>query len=364
MGLRSLVRPLVLAAGLLCVTATAASARQLTGRMADPRHVFSDEERTRWNRLLDWMLRDSGVDFRIRIDSVPPRVDLAAYTINEARRVGMGRTSDRQGVFLMIDLASGNLRMEIGSRLEGIFTDGFVGRILRAHTSDVLRHETMSRSINSTLMLLQHRIRESTLNLAHDPRARSAITDSTRLAAGGGATFTMAAGGPLELDRKPDPRLETLLGPGKTPEETLRRHSQWLSLPVYVPRARFLTSTSRVFYEHSVRITPAYWEFLRYLYIGTEMKVETRGEHAIAYATRNPLITPLFFRRGPDGWEMDTMAELRNSQNILGHGYNWQLRRGGDDFDRIFSDRMVQVGSFWRFKDGANQPYKTRGTFD
>jgi hypothetical protein len=330
-------------------------------RFRDPRGVLADGDRARWDSMLQNIMDESGLDVRVLLDSVPAGTDLTALALEEARRVGMGRTSDRRGVFLLVDLATGDLRMEIGPQVEGIFPDGFVGRILRAHTGNILRHDNIVRSLVSTIRLLHHRIREASLGLEYEPKVYTAIVDSTRLAAGAGATFLARVGGPLELEVIVDPEIEQLFPPGATAEEALLRYMQWLSMPVYVPRARFLTPTSRAFYHREFKMTPAYWEYIRELYVGTAMKVVTRGDLAIAYATENPLVTPLFFRRSEHGWEMDTMAELLNSGNLVGGTHSWMLTRQGGDHDRAFADLMVVVGGrIWRFRDGANQPYRTR----
>ena len=331
-------------------------------RMYDPQGLLTSEDREQWDHQLAAVMSESGVDMRILVDSLPAGTDLAALALNEARRLGVGRTSDRRGLFLLVDVASGDLRLEVGPKLEGIFPDGFTGRILRAHTGGVLTEDTMNRSLTSTLMLLVHRLRESALAMEYDPASVTDIKDSTRLAAGGGATFTMAAGGPLRLDRAPDPVLDTLLGPGASAAEALERYGQWLSLPVYVPRAQFLTEASRGFYEYELKITPAFWDFLRYLYVGTAFRIEERGDLAVAFATENPLISPLYFRRTAEGWQMDVVAELRDTRNLMGGGYSWSLVRNGSDHDVAFADLMIGAGGIWRFRDGANQEMRWRGT--
>lgn len=324
-------------------------------RLSDPRGLITANDARGLNMTLFALRRESGVDIHVVVDSFAPGTDLAGFALNEARRRGVGRTSDRRGLLLVIDRTSGGLRLEVGPNLEGIFPDGFVGRILRGHTAGILREDTFARSVNSTIMMISHRVREAALDMEYDPLSVSDITDSTRLAAGAGATFSYGAGEPLRLDRAPDPEIAALLSAGATPEETLERYQQWLSLPVYVPRAAFLTPGSRAFFQHEFKMTPAYWEFLRYFAAGSPMQVETRGDLAVAYATGSPLITPLYFRRGEQGWEMDVMAELLNSQNVVGGPFSWCLSRRGGDHDRALADTYVVIDGCTRFRYGDNR---------
>lgn len=354
-------RPLILAGIGGAVIGGVAWLLYIPERLHDPRGIIPAADVPQWNNQLAAIMWESGVDLHIIIDSLEPGTDLSAVALREARRRGVGRTSDRRGLLLLVDATTGDLRLEVGPSLEGHFPDGFVGHLLRAHTSGAMRELTMTRSLNSTIMVLHHRLHESLLGFDYDPSAKSLITDSTRLAAGAGATFSFAGGAPLQLDRAPDPALEAALAPGATAEATLARYLQWVSLPVYVPNAHFLTPSSRHYLSVEMKMTPVYWEFLRHLAIDTEWAVETRGDLAVAYATENPLITPLYFRRTEAGWQMDIVAEVRNSQNVVGGGYNWTLRRSGDDFDVAFADMIVESGPIRRYRYGANQAYAFRG---
>lgn len=187
------------------------------------------------------------------------------------------------------------------------------------------------------------------------------IADSVRLAAGGGATFAGEFDQPLRLAMVADMILEVMLGPGKTAEAVLQQYKTWLSLPVYVPNARFLTQSSRSFYKHQIPMTPAYWDFTRLMYVNARMEVDERGDLAAAHGLDDALVEPLTFRRTDEGWQLDMMAELLHSQSIVGQEYSWIWMNRGDEYDRAFAD--IFYGPAWgkRFKYGANQMLPIRG---
>jgi hypothetical protein len=325
-------------------------------RTYDRAGVLSEEDRARFDGQLSGMMSESGVDVRIVIDSLPPGTDPAAFALTEARVLGMGATSDRRGLLILVDATTGALRIEVGPSLEGIFPDGFIGHLLRAHTAGIRTEDTMSRTLLSTLMILHHRIRESALAREYDPLTITAITDSVRLAAGGGASCGGDLSQVLRMDVAPDTALATMLAPGANAEETLQMYRTWLTLPVYVPEARFLTPESRRFYRDVLKMTPAFWDFLRYQYVGPPMYVETRGDLAIAFATEDPLISPLFFRRTDGEWYMDAMTELLHSQGTVGGPYSWQWKVHDDEFDGAFGDMLIDLHYMRRIRGGANQP--------
>lgn len=77
------------------------------------------------------------------------------------------------------------------------------------------------------------------------------------------------------------------------------------------------------------------------------------------YFTDDPLISPHFLHRGPEGWQLDIVAELRNTVNYAGWRYTWGYRNSGDQYARAFADHIVSVGEMLRLKDGDNRPLPT-----
>jgi uncharacterized protein len=77
------------------------------------------------------------------------------------------------------------------------------------------------------------------------------------------------------------------------------------------------------------------------------------------YYTDDPLLSPHFFRRTPDGWQLDTSGELRNTRNYVGTTYSWGMDRSGDIYDITFADQILPVGRVLRLRRGDNRPLPT-----
>jgi hypothetical protein len=78
------------------------------------------------------------------------------------------------------------------------------------------------------------------------------------------------------------------------------------------------------------------------------------------YFTTNPLVSPHFFRRTPDGWVFDLMGELQNTRNYSGFWYTWGLLESGDDFATRFADRYLDMSGVLRVAGGDNRPLPSK----
>jgi hypothetical protein len=77
-------------------------------------------------------------------------------------------------------------------------------------------------------------------------------------------------------------------------------------------------------------------------------------------------VSPKFFRRTGDGWQMDVVAEVANSQETVGFPYTWRLRVSGDDFSTVFADLYTpldvpNVDEYYRVVGGDNRALRVRG---
>jgi hypothetical protein len=96
--------------------------------------------------------------------------------------------------------------------------------------------------------------------------------------------------------------------------------------------------------------------------------VDERGNLAMLYYTDDPFLSPKFFRRTPDGWQMDKVAEVMNSEEVVGMWYTWRLRVSGDDFSQVFADMYTpmlipgMMSDFYRVAGGDNRALRVRGT--
>jgi Zn-dependent protease with chaperone function len=333
--------------------------RDYPDRIDDPTGVFTAEQRDQWSFFLSNVHSQTGVDLHLVVDSLPAGTDFAAVARELAESRGIGGERDRGSVLALLSLNGGG-HIETTAGLASPFPADLAARVIRAHTEGMRTKAPTQASIVYSMRHLVRALQEAAL--FHEPviAARSARPDSIRFMMADGTVLAFSTRDPLRLDVKPDPRLDSLLGPGPTPEEALERHRQWLSLPVWQPKARVNSPSSRAFYDKEFEITPAFWELMRDEAFGARMIVETRKDLAIAYSVDSPLVGPLFLRRSAAGWEIDVMEELLATMNLNGGFFTWGLTKRASPFDDAFRDRMFEREGVWRFRDGSNEPLPWR----
>jgi hypothetical protein len=93
---------------------------------------------------------------------------------------------------------------------------------------------------------------------------------------------------------------------------------------------------------------------------GHRYTIVERGDLAILYFTSTPLVSAHLFRRSPAGWQLDLLAEVRDTREFIGGRYTWQMRLTGDDYSRVFADLFANIDGFLRPALGDNRPLPTR----
>jgi len=131
-----------------------------------------------------------------------------------------------------------------------------------------------------------------------------------------------------------------------------------VDVPLFTPASRQ--------YLHRLPLSPALNEYLLAAEYRRRYLVDERGDLALLYYTDDPFLSPKFFRRTPDGWQMDVVAEVRNSQEVAGMWYTWRLRVSGDDFSQVFADLyspmlIPGMDDFYRVAGGDNRALPIRG---
>jgi hypothetical protein len=132
-----------------------------------------------------------------------------------------------------------------------------------------------------------------------------------------------------------------------------------VDVPLYTPASRK--------YLQGLPLSPALNEYLLAAEYGRRYLVDERGDLAMLYYTDDPFLSPKFFRRTAEGWQMDLVAEVMNSQEVAGMWYTWRLRVSGDDFSRAFADLYTpmlipDMDEFYRVAGGDNRALTIRGT--
>jgi uncharacterized membrane protein YgcG len=303
---------------------------------------------------------ESDVDIRIVVAESLGNVPLeeAALKWMQALDIG-GKSREERGVLFLYDMAGQRLRVEVGYALEAYLPDAFVSYLVTDHVRDFFGAGDPTTGLGLTLRMLHHQIRAAVLGHEFDPRVLSE-TRARRVPSGGaGVSAPIAIGrGPGGFARAQlDAETLATFGPQDAPAGTYRRYLAWLATG-FDPSVPLFTAESRA-YLARLPMTRAYFDYLLFSEYGRRYQVDLRGDLALLYFTDDPLVSPHFFRARNGRWEMDLVAEIRDTQEMAG-AYTWHYRGRGDDFSSAFSDQLVPLKGYVRLRRGDNTPLPIR----
>jgi hypothetical protein len=331
----------------------------------DDAGVLTADERRRFEQFCLQIEDESGTDIRLLLVPAITGESIEDFAVRRARELGLGRSSDRRGLLFVYDVGAQRLRIEVGPKLEGIITDAFTGYLMREHVRHFLRNGTAGLGLRTMLFMVQHRIRDAVLGGEFDPRFADFIADSRRLAEGAGASAAVQTGvaqtGFLNADprRTSAPTVRQFFAPQPTPDAAYQRYLAWLALGTFQADVPLFTPASQG-YLAGLPMTAGYNEYLLSIEYQRPYQIDERGDLALLYFTTDPLLSPHFFRRTPEGWVMDIVAEVRDTRNHAGFWYTWAMVNTGDDFNHAFADRIILIGSILRIRGGDNRILPTR----
>ena len=339
-----------------------ASAGLLVNRVRDHAGVIPFGDEWRFERFLQQIDDESGVDVRFLLVPEVAGETLERYSVRQARALGVGRDLDRRGLLFVYDVAARRLRIEVGATMEAVITDAFTGYLMREHVRSFFGAGNPSLGLRTTLFIVHHRLREAVLGQSYDPRVLQFIADNRRLALGGGASTNMRPDSGrafLNVQRTSDRATRTHFAPQPSPELAYTRYMEWLARGGYQVDVPLFTPESQEFMA-GLPMTRGFNEYLLGMEYGHPYRIDTRGDLALLYFTTTPLVCPHFFRRTAQGWVMDVVAEVRNTRNYSGFWYTWGLLNTGDDFSTAFADRYVSSGGILRVLGGDARPLPSR----
>lgn len=367
--MRSIDRRLsLLLLGVALLGSTALRAPDRHGETRPARRVFADDgmlspdDIGHFEEYLGMIYDESGVDVRLVYARQVPDGDLEAFGLKRLRSLGVGRTVDRRGLLLVYDLAGRRLRVEVGPMLEGIITDGFAGYLMREHAAAFFAFDDPVVGLRTTLFMVHRRIREAALGQRLDPRVLTYITDSVRLAAGAGATARITpAGSSISpfLGRVSTSAERARFAPQPSPAATFARYLTWLRDGEFQTDLPLFTRQSQVLLKR-LPLTRVYNDYILYGEYGQRFTIDVRGDRALLVFTTTPFVSPHFFRRTPQGWQMDIVAEVVNTVEYGGGAHTWGLSPRGGDFMRAYGDRIVELDGVRRMSGGDNRALPTR----
>ncbi len=344
--------------------AGSASAPVALSRLHDSAHLFTAADAQRLDQYLSWVFAENGADIHMVFVRDVPNGDLESFSLSRAREIGIGRESDRHGMLFVYDVKGEHLRIEVGPQLEGVFTDSFVGYLMRDHARAFFAARNPELGLRLTLFMILNRLHEAALGMTYNPAAVSFITDSVRLAAGAGATARVTLGGDssLFIGGKASAVERTRFAAQPTVEAAFRRYLEWLRDGGFRIDVALFTDRSQEFLR-TLPMTKAYNDYILMGEYGHAYTVDERDDMALLTFTDTPLASPHLFHRSPQGWQLDIAAEARDAPNLIGGEYTWALApvRRGDGYSERFADRWINVSGIYRLSGGDNRPLPVRG---
>lgn len=330
-------------------------------RVQDQVGVMERSEVCRIDGFLGAFNSEMSADIRILVVPNTGGQPIERFSLEHARKIGLGQETDRHGLLLVYDVEGHQMRVEVGSNFEGVFTDGFVGFLIREHLRSFASTNRMAIGVRATLMMVFTRIRQAVLGEAYDPRVVQFIEDRRRLVVGGGTTAGAISNDTARAFTNREGNREELayFSAQPTVEEAYSRFLDWLAIGAAPSDASLFTGASQEWLRDTP-ITNAYGEFMILLMHGKSYRIVEKGNLALLYYTNTPFAPPMYFRKWARGWQVDVIGEVLNTGNLVGYPYTWTTQYSGDDFSQRFAYLWQIIGRVGRISGGDNRPLPIR----
>ncbi len=333
--------------------------------LRDEVHLLKESDRGQLNTFLTWIETETGIDMRIHVvRAAPPDSAFEDLALHEMRAHRVGRGTNRMGALFLVDMASHRMRVEIGPGLEGYFTDSFMGDLMRRHMPYFFATDDVAKGFDFFLRMLLDRIRRSELHEDYyplPPMPSDTMPDPRRYATGAGVTWVVQPQRNVFVAHVDDPQWRKLFVEQPTPMQALDLFHDWQRSGRNLTDVALLTFGTQQYLSQRFPMTPAYDAFLSSIDNGVRFQFDERGALAIAVPYNDPLAEPHFFRRDAVGWQIDLMAEIANTQDLVGYyPWSWRIRDGNDGFYSTFRDRWYSTGppyNLTRVKGGDNREF-------
>jgi hypothetical protein len=328
----------------------------------DEAGILSQYDLSKFNEYAHNIVVESDIDIRLLFVNGTGSKSIEHYALDMVRELGIGdKNREERGVLLLYDVKGKRLRVEVGYGLEEFFPDAFVGYLVHDHTRDFFSSGDTTTGLRLLIRMLHHRIREAILGKAFDPTVIEMIRNRGHLSGGAGVSATMPKRGDLDhwtSEFTEEERRYYTAQP--TPEAAYNKYLDWLMGGKYDPNIDLFTEASKGYME-SFPMTKAYFDFILIKKYGKKFRIAIDNGVALLYYTDDPLACPLFFKKSDRGWQMDVVAEVNHSENVVGGKYAWMYTGSGDIYTRTFIDKLVNIDNYIRIADGDNRALPIRG---
>ena len=323
------------------------------GRLSDPEGYLGDQQAQDVEAQLKLLHRELNVDARVLF--VTPAQDesfaeFGARSFESLDATGSGPGA--RGLLLLVDVANGRSRIEMGYALEPHLLDAMAGALARQH---LLPAEMDRLSLDLRLILRVVRLRMRSALLAGTYSTALNLDAAGHYGAGGaGASATLHE--PLaKLPNPLDPSARSAYAAGGSVRQTYDRYLDWLQHGGFDLSVGIFTADTRTLLAQW-RPTPVYLDLMARSHRPGAVGVIEREPAAMLYAISDPLAPPHFFQRGADGWQIDLAARERHVIRIAGDAFSWSLRRVEAQPLAAFRAQLEPVDGLIRIRGAANQP--------
>jgi hypothetical protein len=237
-----------------------------------------------------------------------------------------------------------------------------VGYLIREHLRSFAATDRLALGIRATTMMVFTRIRQAVLGDEYDPRAVQFIEDRRRLVVGGGTTAGVIMADTIGAfrNREATEPERAYFAPQPTVAEAYARYEDWLAVGGTPSNAPLFTGASQEWLR-DLPVSNAFGDFLLLVEHGQPHQIVQRGDLAMLYYTATPFASPHYFRKSAAGWQMDIVAEVLNSTNLVGFPYTWSTRNSHDEYSVQFGNLWALAGRAGRIAGGDNRPLPVHG---
>ena len=330
----------------------------------DEANILSNYDIQKFEEYTNYIFNESDIDIRFVFVSDTGDKTIEELALDKMQQLGIGgENKEERGVLLLYDLKEKRLRIEVGYGLEEYFPDGFVSYLVHGHTKDFFSTGNITMGLRLLIRMLHQRIRQEILGNSFDPKVVELISRQGYLSGGAGVSASIPK---KELDagiqqKSISDEERKGYSPQATPEAVYLKYIAWLIAGYYNPEINIFTTESQQ-YLASLPMTKAYFHYILMQEYGRKYSISIRDNVALLYFINDPLVSPHFFIKGERGWQMDIVAEVRNTKEIVGGIYTWDYKGQNDIYTKTFVDKLVNIKNYIRIMDGDNRELPVRRT--
>ncbi len=302
--------------------------------VSDAAGLLSPAQRTAIAEQHALLLRDHDIDYRVDLGAAAGDVSVHARQRFEALRVG-SRSRSGRGLLLVLDPQRDRVRLEVGQRLEGLFTDAFAAYLEERQMLPFFRAGRVADGILAATELV----------VTHAQEAGDAIDAvGSRRSAGGGADRRAALGAGPDAAFRSGPDVAA----AGTPEEAVEAYLNAMRARNGNAALDLYTAETRAMLGGRV-VTPGQMDAIAAAY--RRCRAEPARTHAdgdravIRYPAADRTCAPWFLVREAGRWRLD----LATSQRLIrfGSGNAWRFgSREAHPYAYAFADWRLDRNGF------------------